>query len=188
MRKEDFDRHSWSVAASSPEDLEVGAIRNEMTFGSSRRKLDCLVKRLISAQREYLLVLSALENFFRRSAIDGESREFLEEVKESSGLIQVADLHSKFVEAVVDKCCLNSRGSQLLELFHRLFAEMVRFGHSCRELENSIVIEDPNLDEKIEEVYLAVRKGLIFFRRELSNFLRLVHKFSKNGNSKSKRG
>lgn len=134
-------------------------------------------------------MLSSLDNYFRRTVIEGESRDFLAQVQETSGLIEVAERHGRFVDAVVDKCCLNARGGQLLELFHKLLAEMVRFGHSCRGLEQSLVLEDGSLEEKIEEVHGAVRAGLILFRRELSNFLRLLHKFSKKGiDTKSRLG
>ena len=187
MKKEEQgDGPEWSVAPSRSgyfDDDGVSANRRneDIDIGKPGGKLFRIVNRLMAAQREYLIVLRALDHFFRKTIIEDQISKFKEALKKKPGLIEMVDAHAKLTSKIVEDCCLDEKGVKVLLIFYNLMSIMVKYGQLCREIEDSVLLEDYNLEDKIDEVYHKVRSDLMVFRKELSGFLRLLYKYDKAG-------
>jgi hypothetical protein len=146
------------------------------------RKIYALIPKLMAAQREYLQILNAIDNFIRRTIIQTNIQEFIKCLDRKPGLVELAEAHREFITQIVDHSCLSDRGSKMLEIIYRCVEFSIEFGHQCKELEHSLSIDEEDiLDHKIYDVYLKVRRGLFQTRRDIMILLEMLHKYHKKG-------
>lgn len=146
-----------------------------------RETLSKLIPKLISAQREYLLFLNTIENYFRTTVIESLMAEFTSCVQKRPGLVELVQAHRTFVYSAADQQCLTERGSKILELLYRCVEAAIIFGRECRDLESSLELRDERLEEIISEKYLKIRRGLMQTRQQLCHLLKILQSHFKKG-------
>lgn len=170
---------SYGFGAYDQMDEEYSFLGFDMS--QQRETIAKLIPKLMAAQREYLLFLNAIENYFRTTVISSLMDEFTSCVQKRPGLVELVHAHRTFVYSAADQQCLTERGSKILELLYRCVEAAIMFGRECRDLESSLELRDERLDEIISEKYLKIRRGLFQTRQQLCHLLKILQTHFKKG-------
>jgi hypothetical protein len=146
-----------------------------------RDKILKLIPRLMSAQREYLMFLNAIETYFRTTIIASLEQEFQKMLDRRPGLVELAQSHRSFIFSAADHQCLTDRGATTLELVFCGVEAAISFGKECRDLESSLDLRDERLDEIIAEKYSKIKRTLFKTREKLCVLLNTLQTYYKKG-------
>lgn len=137
--------------------------------------------KLITIQREYLLYINTLDSLWRRTVIEGAAKKFAEILSTQPGLVTVAEAHAEFLNKIVTECFLNQNGERMLEPLFASLCCAIEFGHSCSNLEKSMLIGEENLEDRIAEEVFKIQRNLKLYRHHVTKLLTLFYKYHKMG-------